>query len=83
MGSVLHVRVDAAEGRCRPRKPDPERKDEMRLFKRKPVGDEVPRCPDCAERIPDGAVECAMCGRDLRDLIEVVPQGDAAGVAHG
>lgn len=41
----------------------------MRLFKRKPpIDDETPRCPACRERVPEGATECAMCGRDLRDL---------------
>ncbi len=35
----------------------------MRLFQRKT--EDVPRCPSCRERVPDGATECAMCGRDL------------------
>jgi hypothetical protein len=42
----------------------------MRLFKRKPDDDEdVMRCPSCEERVPEGAVECAMCGRDLRAVV--------------
>ena len=42
----------------------------MRLFKRKPDDDEdVVRCPSCDERVPEGVVECAMCGRDLRALV--------------
>ena len=41
---------------------------EMRLFKRKTEVDDTPRCPSCRERVPDGADECAMCGRDLTDL---------------
>lgn len=41
----------------------------MRLFKRKPpIDDDAPTCPACHERVPEGAVECAMCGRDLHDL---------------
>jgi hypothetical protein len=40
----------------------------MRLFKRKPeVEDDAVRCPECHERIPDGAVVCAMCGYELSD----------------
>ena len=40
----------------------------MGLFKRKPpIDDEAPRCPECRERVPEGATECAMCGRDLQD----------------
>jgi DNA-directed RNA polymerase subunit RPC12/RpoP len=40
----------------------------MSLFKRKPEIDDAVRCPSCRERVPQGAAECAMCGRDLRDL---------------
>ena len=41
----------------------------MGLFKRKTTfEDDALRCPDCAERVPDGAAGCAMCGRDLADL---------------
>jgi hypothetical protein len=40
----------------------------LRLFKRKSDIDDGPRCPACRERVPDGAVECAMCGRDLTEL---------------
>jgi DNA-directed RNA polymerase subunit RPC12/RpoP len=48
----------------------------MRLFRRKPPVDDAPRCPECRERIPDGAIECAMCGRDLRDVRE--QEGESA-----
>lgn len=43
-----------------------------RLFKRKPdlEEDDVVRCPACGERVPEGATECAMCGRGLRDVLE-------------
>jgi hypothetical protein len=37
----------------------------MRLFKRKTPIDDAVRCPECGERLPDGAHECAMCGHDL------------------
>src|SRR5687767_5166001 len=47
-----------------PPKPTPEEA-EMRLFKRKPEIDDAVRCPSCRERVPEGAAECAMCGRDL------------------
>jgi hypothetical protein len=36
----------------------------MRLFKRGRE-EEPPQCPECRERIPEGAVECAMCGHRL------------------
>ena len=46
----------------------PERR-EMGLFRGKPeVEAEPERCPLCAERVPDGADDCAMCGADLRAL---------------
>ena len=35
----------------------------MRLFKRKQ--EDLPCCPECRERIPEGATECAMCGHEL------------------
>jgi DNA-directed RNA polymerase subunit RPC12/RpoP len=40
----------------------------MRLFKSKTPIDDAVRCPECGERVPEGADECAMCGRDLHDL---------------
>ena len=40
----------------------------MGLFKRKPpIDDETPRCPECRERVPEGATACAMCGRELQE----------------
>jgi hypothetical protein len=36
----------------------------MRWFKRKTPGEAI-QCPDCGERMPEGAHECAMCGHDL------------------
>lgn len=41
----------------------------MRLFGRKRSDDEVEeRCPHCREPVPDEALECRMCGADLRAL---------------
>ena len=41
----------------------------MGLFRGKPKFEAEPeRCPLCAERVPDGADECAMCGADLKAL---------------
>jgi len=41
----------------------------MRLFGRKRRNYEVQeRCPQCGEPVPDHAVECVMCGVDLRPL---------------
>ena len=37
----------------------------MRLFKRKAPGDDAIQCPDCGERVPEGAQQCAMCGHEL------------------
>jgi hypothetical protein len=52
----------------------------LRLFKRKTEIDDAPRCPACRERVPDGAAECAMCGRDLTDRSELrMSRGDGVG----
>ena len=40
----------------------------MRLFRRKTEINDAPRCPACRERVPEGALQCAMCGRDLADV---------------
>jgi hypothetical protein len=41
----------------------------MRLFRRKTtIENEGERCPRCAEKVLEGANECAMCGVDLRPL---------------
>jgi hypothetical protein len=34
----------------------------MKWFKRKAIIDEASRCPECGERVPEGAESCAMCG---------------------
>jgi hypothetical protein len=39
----------------------------MRLFGRKQSEEDVEEyCPQCGEHVPRGAVECMMCGVDLR-----------------
>lgn len=41
------------------------------MFRRKRKDEEVARCPRCSEPVPEGAVECKMCGvalDPLRDL---------------
>ena len=41
----------------------------MRLFGCKRSNDEAEeRCPQCGEPVPDQAMECMMCGADLRPL---------------
>lgn len=41
----------------------------MALIKRKQTGEDVAlRCPDCHERVPEGARQCSMCGRSLADV---------------
>ena len=41
----------------------------MQLFARKRSNDQAEeRCPQCNEPVPDQAVECMMCGVDLRPL---------------
>jgi hypothetical protein len=41
----------------------------MRLFRRREIMEtDDERCPRCAEKVPEGASECAMCGLDLRPL---------------
>lgn len=48
----------------------------MRLFGRKKLqsfDDGSERCPRCRERVPEGAVECMMCGLALTPFREVDP----------
>jgi hypothetical protein len=41
----------------------------MGLFRRKRLGEEEDeRCPNCRERVPDGAGTCRMCGLALEPL---------------
>jgi hypothetical protein len=52
--------------------------DTMGFFRRKTSGeDDAERCPRCQERLPDGAVECMMCGAALEPL-RGVPRTDEA-----
>jgi predicted amidophosphoribosyltransferase len=41
----------------------------MGLFRRKQLTEEEDeRCPNCRERVPDGAVTCMMCGLALEPV---------------
>jgi hypothetical protein len=41
----------------------------MGLFRKTARGDhDDERCPRCRERLPDGALECMMCGVTLKPL---------------
>ena len=51
----------------------------MRLFKRAKQADAVPKCPGCGERVPAGALECSMCGRDLEAQHRVAQETGAEG----
>jgi hypothetical protein len=52
----------------------------MGLFRRKSTADEeAERCPQCRERLPDGAVECMMCGVALEPLRGVESSEEAKG----
>ncbi len=47
----------------------------MGLFRRKAtIEDDRERCPQCLERVPEGADACAMCGVDLRPLRSTAAQ---------
>ena len=47
----------------------------MRFLRRKATSeDESERCPQCSERVPDGADQCLMCGADLRPLRPQSPE---------
>ncbi len=41
----------------------------MALIKRRQSTEDVAvRCPNCHERVPDGARQCTMCGQGLADV---------------
>jgi hypothetical protein len=49
----------------------------MGLFRRKQLNEEDDeRCPNCRERVPEGAVTCMMCGLALEPVRE--PSRDAS-----
>jgi predicted amidophosphoribosyltransferase len=48
----------------------------MRLFKRNTSHDDTVRCPECGERLPRGAADCAMCGLSLTDSADDAVQAD-------
>jgi hypothetical protein len=53
----------------------------MRLFRRKRDSDDAEgRCPHCGEALPHGALECMMCGVDLRPLRSHAAQEDIKAV---
>jgi hypothetical protein len=50
---------------------------QMRLFRRKRSDEEAARCPRCGEPVPEGALECMMCGVALEPLREVPSDEEA------
>ena len=52
----------------------------MRLFGRKRTEEEIARCPRCGEPVPEGAVDCMMCGVALGPHRERPSAEDARGV---
>jgi zinc-ribbon domain len=55
----------------------------MRFFRRKPTtNDEPERCPHCREPLPDGAIECMMCGAALEPL-RAEPRSRETGALEG
>jgi predicted amidophosphoribosyltransferase len=65
----------AASGHARPTVSEKERVS-MRLFKRTTSHDDAVRCPECGERLPRGAADCAMCGLSLTDSAHDAVQAD-------
>jgi hypothetical protein len=52
----------------------------MRLFGRKRSNDEPEkRCPHCSEPVPEGALECMMCGVDLRPFLSLAAKSASQG----
>lgn len=54
----------------------------MGLFRKKSTAaEEAERCPHCRELLPDGAVECMMCGVALEPLrgVESSEEAKASG----
>jgi rubredoxin len=56
----------------------------MGFFRRKASGDhDDERCPRCRERLPEGALECMMCGVTLKPAQGTPSNEEAkASVAH-
>jgi hypothetical protein len=55
----------------------------MGLFRRKAMSeDDSERCPRCRERLPEGAVECMMCGLALEPLLGA-PSNEQANAPEG
>jgi predicted amidophosphoribosyltransferase len=50
----------------------------MGLFRRKQVREEEDeRCPNCRERVPEGAVTCKMCGLTLEPVRDASREPEA------
>ena len=47
------------------------------MFRRKRKDEEVARCPRCSEPLPEGAVECKMCGVALDPLRDLSSEEEA------
>ncbi len=49
----------------------------MGLFRRKQLTEEDDeRCPNCRERVPEGAVACMMCGLALKPVRDASPDSE-------
>jgi rRNA maturation endonuclease Nob1 len=48
----------------------------MSLFRRKPKIEDMARCPRCTQLVDRDALECPMCGLDLRETYAPVGGGD-------
>jgi predicted amidophosphoribosyltransferase len=56
----------------------------MGLFRRKRASEEPEdRCPQCGEPLPEEAVQCMMCGTDLRPLQEMRSSDDLENLDAG
>ena len=52
----------------------------MGLFKRKSSKPDLQPCPRCSQMLPRDALDCPMCGLDLREtyVAPASPSGDTA-----
>ena len=56
----------------------------MGLFRRKQLNEEDDeRCPNCRERVPEGAVACVMCGLALEPVRDAARDSEAKRPARG
>jgi hypothetical protein len=55
----------------------------MGLFRRKQLNEEDDeRCPNCRERVPEGAVACMMCGLALEPVRDASRDAEAKRLAR-